>query len=90
MSHTALFHSRFTPENKANRHPLVYMPFGAGPKNCVGMRFALTECKMTLARLFKKFNVQMTEQTTCELIETASLSPKNGIMVKLVPRVESR
>lgn len=77
---------RFTPENKAARHPTVYMPFGAGPKNCVGMRFAITECKMTLARLFKKFDVVATEQTNVELIETASLSPKNGIMVKLLPR----
>lgn len=50
------------------------------------MRFAITECKMTLARLFKKFDVVATEQTNVELIETASLSPKNGIMVKLLPR----
>jgi len=67
---------------------MAYLPFGAGPKNCVGMRFALTECKLTLARLFKKFNVEATQETTipCELVETASLSPKNGILVKLVPR----
>lgn len=65
---------------------MVYMPFGAGPKNCIGMRFALTECKLTLATLFKRFDIVTTKETRLELIETASLSPKDGIMIKLVPR----
>jgi len=67
---------------------MAYMPFGAGPKNCIGMRFAMTECKITLATLFKKFNILPSEQTKipCELIETASLSPKDGVVIKLEPR----
>lgn len=67
---------------------MAYMPFGAGPKNCIGMRFAVTECKITLATLFNKYNVVPSEQTKipCELIETASLSPKGGVMIKLLPR----
>ena len=48
------FH-RFSPEEKANRDPLTYLPFGYGPRNCIGMRFAYFEIWMTLAHLLKNY-----------------------------------
>uniref|UniRef100_A0A914W278 Uncharacterized protein n=1 Tax=Plectus sambesii TaxID=2011161 RepID=A0A914W278_9BILA len=47
---------RFTPEAKAQRDPLSYLPFGFGPRNCIGMRFAQMEIKMALAFLIKRFS----------------------------------
>ena len=54
---------RFTPEEKAKRHPCAYMPFGYGPRNCIGMRFALLELKMTLIEILSKFRIVLAQET---------------------------
>uniref|UniRef100_A0A667YWT6 Thromboxane-A synthase n=1 Tax=Myripristis murdjan TaxID=586833 RepID=A0A667YWT6_9TELE len=79
---------RFTPEAKANRHPFAYLPFGAGPRSCVGMRLAQLEMKMALVRLFRRFNVVTCSETKIplELKSSSTLGPKNGIFVKITRR----
>ncbi|KAM6926464.1 thromboxane-A synthase isoform 1-T4 [Lycodopsis pacificus] len=79
---------RFTPEAKANRHPFVYLPFGAGPRNCVGMRLAQLEIKMALVRLFHRFSIVACSETKVplELKSSSTLGPKNGIFVKIQRR----
>uniref|UniRef100_A0A8C2IT02 Thromboxane-A synthase n=1 Tax=Cyprinus carpio TaxID=7962 RepID=A0A8C2IT02_CYPCA len=70
---------RFTPEAKASRHPFVYLPFGAGPRSCVGMRLAQLEIKMSI------FSIYVT-QVPLELKSHTTLGPKNGILVKITKR----
>ncbi|CAF1336411.1 unnamed protein product [Adineta steineri] len=49
---------KFYPERHATkRHPLAYVSFGAGPRSCVGIRFAMMEIKMTCVRLLKTFTI---------------------------------
>lgn len=79
---------RFTPEAKANRHPFVYLPFGAGPRSCVGMRLAQLEIKMALVHVFRRFNIVACSETKVplELKSFTTLGPKNGIYVKITKR----
>ncbi|XP_023271261.1 thromboxane-A synthase [Seriola lalandi dorsalis] len=83
---------RFTPEAKASRHPFVYLPFGAGPRNCVGMRLAQLEIKMALVRLFHKYSIVACSETKVplELKSSSTLGPKNGIFVKITRRSMGR
>ena len=79
----------FTRENKANRNPYAYLPFGQGPRGCIGMRFALLEAKYALASIVRKFNLLPSEKTVEPVKadpEAAITYAKNG----LYARVESR
>ncbi|XP_054157849.1 cytochrome P450 3A24-like [Oppia nitens] len=58
---------RFMPYNRDKLVPYTYMPFGLGPRNCVGMRFALMEAKTAVAYLITKYKFVKTANTTIPL-----------------------
>jgi len=58
---------RFTPENRDKLTPYTYLPFGIGPRNCVGMRFALMEAKTAVVHLVNKFKFVTTKNTQIPL-----------------------
>ena len=54
---------RFAPEEKASRPPLCYMPFGFGPRSCIGMRLALLNSKIALIELLKRYSFVKAPET---------------------------
>lgn len=54
---------RFSKENKDNIDPYTYMPFGAGPRNCIGMRFALVMMKLAVVETLQRYSFSVCKET---------------------------
>uniref|UniRef100_A0A8C7JKQ2 Cytochrome P450 3A n=1 Tax=Oncorhynchus kisutch TaxID=8019 RepID=A0A8C7JKQ2_ONCKI len=54
---------RFSKENKESIDPYTYMPFGAGPRNCIGMRFALMMIKLAMVEILQSFTFSVCDET---------------------------
>nr|XP_026493625.1 probable cytochrome P450 9f2 [Vanessa tameamea] len=80
---------RFSDENKHKIKPFTYMPFGMGPRNCIGSRFALLELKVLMYNLILNFKVLKCSKTT-DPIELKphefNIKPKGGSWVRLEAR----
>ncbi|XP_020658075.3 cytochrome P450 3A24 [Pogona vitticeps] len=79
---------RFSKENKETLDPYTFLPFGAGPRNCIGTRFALLVLKVAVVVLQQKFSFRTCEETpiALELNSQLFVQPKKPIKLKFVPR----
>ncbi|XP_049830251.1 cytochrome P450 6k1-like [Schistocerca gregaria] len=79
----------FSEEQKASRHPYSYLPFGEGPRICIGMRFGLMQVKTAIAHLLSKFDILPVGDKQSKLRmapNTVVLTPIGGIHLRLERR----
>lgn len=77
--------SRFTAESRAGRHRCTYMPFGAGPRTCVGGSFAMLEGKTILATLLQHASFALPAGERPTPFARITLSPKQGLKLNVTP-----
>jgi cytochrome P450 len=71
----------------AARPRYTYMPFGGGPRQCIGVNFALYEAKLVLATLLQRYAVELIPGQDLRCDAAVTLRPAHGMKVRLRRRV---
>jgi cytochrome P450 len=77
---------RFTAERSAGRHRFAYLPFGGGPRICIGMPFAIAEAQIILATLARSCTIELVPNRPVEPIGMITLRAKGGIWARVAKR----
>lgn len=79
---------RFESEEKKKRHTMAWLPFGDGPRNCIGLRFAFMQTRIALVTLLNNFEFSVSSKTIVPIVASKSsflLTPQNDVYLKVTP-----
>jgi retinoid hydroxylase len=79
---------RFDPERwlQGERPPFTYIPFGGGPRTCLGMHFAMLQMQIVLALLLREFAWELAADQDLSFTELPLPLPRSGLIVDIQPR----
>ncbi|UHS59101.1 cytochrome P450 [Agrobacterium vaccinii] len=77
---------RFSAEATKSRHRYAYMPFGAGPRVCIGNAFAVMEAVAILAVLLQKLRLSAASEQAPKPLMKVTLRPDNALRMNVAPR----
>jgi cytochrome P450 len=80
---------RFSPENSAGRDRFAWLPFGGGPRICIGAALALTEASLILATIAQQFKLGYVEDQQITLKARITLGTRDGIKLTVSERYVS-
>lgn len=78
--------TRFTPERAAARPKFVYLPFGAGPRQCIGNQFAMIEAHLIVATLARRYRLRLAPGHPVEPWPLITLRPRYGVKMVVEKR----
>lgn len=77
---------RFRPELAESRPKHVYLPFGGGPRMCIGNAFAMMEMQLLLPMIVRRHRLVEDPSFKLSLDPSITLRPREGVMVRIEPR----
>jgi len=81
---------RFLPERSADRPKFAYIPFGAGPRQCIGNQFALIETQLSVATFAQSYRLQLLPGHRADPWPLITLRPRFGMPMIIERRTPSR
>ena len=77
---------RFSPQRSEGRHRFAYLPFGSGPRKCIGAEFAMTEAQLVLITILQMYRLTLKPGYMVQPDPIFTLQVKEGLPMVITPR----